>query len=183
MSAVRTTSHAPRTCPRSRRTFRRLPFGYAAMSRRGIPDDLLHDWFGPARRDKDVRRDFAKFATGAPDRATLLSWFERMRRFDRPVLVVWAAQDTMMPAAHGPRLAALYPNSRLEVVEDSATLIPEDQPERLAALIRDFALAPHRHTGWGVRIGASRRDRATGRWCRVATLAGPPSRRLPPTRG
>ncbi len=146
MSAVRTTSDAPRTCPRSRRTFRRLPFGYAAMSRRGIPDDLLHDWFGPARRDKDVRRDFAKFATGAPDRATLLSWFERMRRFDRPVLVVWAAQDTMMPAAHGPRLAALYPNSRLEVVEDSATLIPEDQPERLAALIRDFALAPHRHT-------------------------------------
>lgn len=124
------------------RAFRRLPSGYAAMSRRGIPDELLLDWFGPAWRDRGVRRDFAKFSVGAPKRATLMEWSERLRSFDRPVLVVWAAQDRMMPAEHGPRLAALYPNARLQVIEDSATLIPLDQPEQLAALISEFVLGP-----------------------------------------
>lgn len=124
------------------RLFRRMPGGYAAMSLRGIDDDLLLDWFTPAWRDRAIRRDFAAFATGAPDRATLLAWFDRMRRFDRPVLVVWAEQDRMMPAEHGPRLARLYPNARLEIVDDSATLVPFDQPERLAEHIREFVLEP-----------------------------------------
>lgn len=119
--------------------FRRAPGGYAAMSLQGLPDDLLLDWFTPAWRNRDIRRDFAKFAVGAPDAATLLQWSEELSSFDKPVLVVWAGRDAMMPAEHGPRLAALYPNARLEIISDTATLIPEDQPERLAALIRSFA--------------------------------------------
>jgi pimeloyl-ACP methyl ester carboxylesterase len=54
------------------------------------------------------------------------------------VLVVWAGQDRLMPAEHGPRLAALHPNARLVQVEDAATLVPEDQPERLARELIDF---------------------------------------------
>lgn len=52
-----------------------------------------------------------------------------------------ADRDVLMPAEHGPRLAALYPNARLEIVNHSGTLIGEDQPERLAELIRDFVTA------------------------------------------
>jgi pimeloyl-ACP methyl ester carboxylesterase len=118
--------------------FARNPKGYGGMSRRGLPDDVLADWFAPARRSRAVRRDFAKFATSTPDRETLLALSERLRDFDRPVLVVWADEDTMMPREHGPRLAALYPRGRLVEIADSSTLVPEDQPERLAEVLTSF---------------------------------------------
>ncbi|MBC2876318.1 MULTISPECIES: alpha/beta fold hydrolase [Streptomyces] len=118
--------------------FRDHPKGYGGMSRRGLPPDLVAEWFGPASRSKAIRRDFAKFATSAPDRGTLLRWSERLRTFDRPVLVVWATEDRLMPREHGPRLAELYPRGRLVEIEDSSTLIPEDQPEKLARVLLDF---------------------------------------------
>lgn len=118
--------------------FRRMRGGYGGMSLRGLPDELVLDWFTPARRDARIRRDFAKFAAGAPDRDTLLAWADRLRSFDRPVLVVWAEEDRLMPAEHGPRLAALFPHGKLVTLANSATLVPEDQPEQLAELIKEF---------------------------------------------
>ncbi|MFJ4126407.1 hypothetical protein ACIP3U_34490 [[Kitasatospora] papulosa] len=64
--------------------------GYGGMSLRGILDDIMDDWFAPATRSRAIRSDFAKFATGARGRKTLLAWSDRLRDFDRPVLVVWA---------------------------------------------------------------------------------------------
>ncbi|MFD3875032.1 alpha/beta fold hydrolase [Streptomyces sp. NPDC058623] len=118
--------------------FRRNRAGYGGMSVRGIPDEIMDDWFAPATRSRAIRKDLAKFATGAPDRRTLLAWSERLRTFDRPVLVVWATEDRLMPREHGPRLAELYPQSRLVEIAASSTLIPEDQPERLADVLTDF---------------------------------------------
>jgi pimeloyl-ACP methyl ester carboxylesterase len=112
--------------------------GYGGMSVRGIPPEIMADWFGPATRSRAVRRDFAKFATSAPGREVLLEWSERLRRYDRPVLVVWATEDRLMPREHGPRLAELYPQGRLVEITDSSTLVPEDQPERLARVMTDF---------------------------------------------
>jgi pimeloyl-ACP methyl ester carboxylesterase len=85
-----------------------------------------------------VRRDLARYARSVPDRATLLRWADQMRSFKGPVLVVWATEDRLMPREHGPRLAALFPNARLVEIDDSYTLIPEDQPEQLTKAIRDF---------------------------------------------
>jgi hypothetical protein len=39
---------------------------------------------------------------------------------------------------HGRRLADLLPNGRLVEVEDSCTLVPLDQPARLAQLVREL---------------------------------------------
>ena len=126
------------------RAIRDLPTAYGGMSVRGIPEDVLTDWFGPARRSRAIRRDFAKFVTGAPARDVLLAAAERLRDVDLPALVVWADEDRLMPRDHGPRLAELLPQGRLVVVADSSTLVPEDQPERLAALIADFVAAGRR---------------------------------------
>lgn len=124
------------------RSFRRMPSGYGGMSLVGIPDDLLVDWFAPATHDRRIRRDFAKFARGAPKRAELLRLAEGWSGFTKPVLVVWAGQDRLMPAEHGPRLAALYPDARLELVPESSTLLGEDQPELFARLVTEFASRP-----------------------------------------
>ncbi|URM90948.1 alpha/beta hydrolase [Streptomyces sp. MRC013] len=125
--------------------------GYGGMSLRGVPDDIMDGWFAPVAGSRAVRRDFAKFATSAPGRETLLAWSRRLGGFDRPVLVVWATEDPLMPREHGPRLAELYPQGRLVEIADSSTLVPEDQPERLAEVITDFLVRtgaePVRRTG------------------------------------
>lgn len=118
--------------------FRHSPRAYGGLSKHGIPDDVLDDWFAPATRSKEIRRDLAKFATSAPSRAVLLDWSERLRGFDRPALVVWAADDRMMPAGHGRELANLLPHGKLVEIADSSTLIPEDQPESLADALVEF---------------------------------------------
>ncbi|MBE9499597.1 alpha/beta fold hydrolase [Streptomyces sp. AA1529] len=120
--------------------FRKARNGYGGMSVRGIPDDLMDEWFAPARGSRAIRRDFAKFATSTPDRRTLLDWAERLREYERPVLVVWATEDRLMPREHGYRLAELYPRGRLIEIANSSTLVPEDQPEELAQEITSFLL-------------------------------------------
>ncbi|MCB1253970.1 MAG: alpha/beta hydrolase [Austwickia sp.] len=117
---------------------RRAPWGYRAMTVRPLPDEVLIDWFAPATRSAAIRRDFAKFSRSAPSRKAQSSWFEPLRSVRVPVLVVWARQDTMMPPEHGPRLARHYPNARLVEIDDSATLVPWDQPEELARVLREF---------------------------------------------
>ena len=56
-----------------------------------------------------------------------------------PALIAWADKDRLFPREHAERLAALLPDSRLEIIEDSRTFISFDQPDRLAALITEFA--------------------------------------------
>ena len=120
---------------------RRAPGAWGWMSKRPVPRQVMDDWFRPATTSAQIRRDLAKYALSVPDDRTLLEWADRLRAFDRPVLIVWATEDKLMPREHGPRLAALFPNARLVEVEDSYTLIPEDQPELLARLLREFVPA------------------------------------------
>lgn len=108
------------------------------MCNASIPDEVMDEWFAPALTDPAIRRDMAAFGAGTPPRATLLAWSERLRTFERPALIVWAGQDTMMPPEHGPALAALLPDSELVVIEESGTLIPEDRPAELAAALIGF---------------------------------------------
>ncbi|QYN19889.1 alpha/beta fold hydrolase [Amycolatopsis sp. DSM 110486] len=118
--------------------FRHNEKTYGGLAKHGIPDTVLDDWFAPATRDRAIRRDLAKFAVSTPGHDVLLRWTARLSDFDRPVLVVWAPEDRMMPVPHGRRLAELFPGGRLVEIADSWTLVPEDQPDRLAEVLRKF---------------------------------------------
>ena len=120
------------------RAVRRAPGGWGWMSKRPVPDEVMDEWFRPAREQAAVRRDLAAYGRSVPPCEVLLDWAERNRSFTGPVLVVWAAEDRLMPADHGRRLAALYPQGRLVTISDSYTLVPEDQPAALTAAIRAF---------------------------------------------
>ncbi|MFJ9646016.1 alpha/beta fold hydrolase [Streptomyces sp. NPDC101206] len=119
---------------------RRLPMTWGWMSKRPVPHEVMNAWFEPLWTSKEIRRDLRKYVLGVPPRSELLGWAEKLRGFDRPALVVWAAEDRVMPPEHGRRLAGLLPKGQLVEIEDSYTLIPEDQPERLSACIRSFLL-------------------------------------------
>jgi pimeloyl-ACP methyl ester carboxylesterase len=120
------------------RFFRHSRRAYGALSKSGIPDPLFDEWFRHAVENSAVRRDLVKFATGAPSRRRLLELSEQLRSFTRPVLVVWAREDRMMPLAHADRLVELFPVATKVIVDDSWTLIPEDQPEAIADALRKF---------------------------------------------
>lgn len=117
---------------------RRAPGSWGWMSRRPVPKAIMDDWFEPATTNPRIRRDLAKYVTSVPKQAELLTMAEAGADFDRPVLVVWATEDRMMPVEHGRRLAALFPQAKLIEIADSYTLLPEDQPEQLTAAIQDF---------------------------------------------
>jgi pimeloyl-ACP methyl ester carboxylesterase len=55
--------------------------------------------------------------------------------FDRPATVVWAADDKFFPVEHGRALADLMPHAGFELIRDSRTFIPEDQPAELVRLL------------------------------------------------
>ncbi|MEV6395051.1 alpha/beta hydrolase [Streptomyces sp. NPDC051907] len=121
----------------SLKPLRGLPIGLGALTKRRVPDEIVDGWLLPLRTDKAVRNDFRRY-NGAVRKSELLEAVDGMRKFDRPALVVWATEDRMMPREHGRRLAELLPQGRLLEIEDSCTLIAEDQPERLAQALRGF---------------------------------------------
>ncbi len=118
------------------RPLRRLPLAFGWMSKRRIPNDVMDAWLRPLLTKREIRRDLLKYIRTVPKKAQLLEWAERQRSFDRPVLVVWAREDRIMPREHGRRLADMFPRGRVVEIADSYTLIPEDQPVELAGAIR-----------------------------------------------
>ena len=115
---------------------RRLIF--LPLARRFPGPRIAESYFAPAARSGEIRRDLAKFLRGAGPRQTLRA-ARRLSEVERPVLLAWSLKGRyVFPLGHARRLAALLPDSRLELVADSMAFIPEDQPERLARLISDF---------------------------------------------
>ena len=83
----------------------------------------------------------------AARKGDMLTAAEGLRSFPRPALVIWAAEDRIMPPGHGRRFAELLLRARLVEIPDSYTLIPEDQPTGLARLLREFVREPTTASG------------------------------------
>jgi len=93
-------------------------------------------WVEPLSKDAGIRRDVIRFIAGI-DNADTLAAVPALKSFGRPALVVWTKGDRFFPEADGRRLASDL-SAQLEVLDDTRTFIPLDQPERLAELIRTF---------------------------------------------
>ncbi|HEY7432994.1 MAG TPA: alpha/beta hydrolase [Streptosporangiaceae bacterium] len=122
------------------RMLRRLPIAFGWLTIRG--DAATARWVKPVMAQPEIRRDTVRALRAAAARpGLLLEAAECLSGFTRPALVVWASEDRVMPPEHGRRLCGLLPQGRLAAIDDSYTLIPLDQPARLAQLIRDFSRA------------------------------------------
>ncbi len=120
------------------RALRRLPIAFGWLTKRPIDREAEDSYVYPALTDKGVRRDGTKVVRGIRHRYTQDA-AERFREFEKPVLIAWSSEDKVFPPEHAERLAALFPDSRLEWVDDAYSLSPEDRPDRVAELIADFA--------------------------------------------
>jgi pimeloyl-ACP methyl ester carboxylesterase len=119
---------------------RRLPLAFGWLTKRRVPNEVTAAWLRPAQTDRGVRRDIARLLRGVDSRYTLEA-AEKLRGFDRPVLIAWAPEDRFFPREHADRLASILPDARIEEVPDSYTFVSEDQPELVARLVGEFAAA------------------------------------------
>jgi pimeloyl-ACP methyl ester carboxylesterase len=116
---------------------RHAPNAFGWLSKHGPDPRVTRAWLEPSLESRGVRRDVAKVLKGVSNRYTIEA-AERLRSFDRPTLIAWAPEDRFFKFRYAERLAAAIPNARLERIDDSYTYVSEDQPERLAGLIREF---------------------------------------------
>lgn len=117
-------------------TLARLPTAYGRLSRRRIPGDLLAAWTGPGV-DPAVRTDIAGFF-GAAGPEVLVREVPALRRFERPVLLVWGTSDPFFALSLAERLVATFPQATLQPVHDCGTFVPLDAPEALVTAIEGF---------------------------------------------
>jgi pimeloyl-ACP methyl ester carboxylesterase len=122
---------------------RRLPNFFGWLMKHGVPKDVSAQWLEPARRNPAIRRDLAAFLKAIDPKDTQAA-AERLHTFDRPVLLAWAPEDRFFPFEHARRLAELFPDARVEEIPDSYSFVSEDQPERVAQLIAEFAAVRER---------------------------------------
>jgi pimeloyl-ACP methyl ester carboxylesterase len=119
------------------RPVRGLPIAFGWLTKRG--DATTARWMRPVLTQAAIRRDTVRVLRACrAARGLLVTAAERLPDFKHPALVVWASEDRVMPPEHGRRLAGLLPDARLVEVADSYTLIPLDQPARLASILREF---------------------------------------------
>jgi pimeloyl-ACP methyl ester carboxylesterase len=115
----------------------KTPVTFGWMAKHGMPDDLVDEWISGPWSDPAILRDARRYIRSTREgRRRLVAATRELGRFGGPVTVVWAAEDRVMPRSEGETLAAGFPRSRLVIVEDSYVLVPLDQPERLAEVIR-----------------------------------------------
>jgi pimeloyl-ACP methyl ester carboxylesterase len=112
----------------------RTPTAYGWATREPVDPAIMRSYTRPIATIPGVRRDLQRLLLAVSTRYTHRA-ADALPRFDKPALVAWAADDKLFPLAHGRRLAELLPQGRFTTVANSRTFIPEDQPERLAALI------------------------------------------------
>ena len=59
-------------------------------------------------------------------------------RVANPTLIVWGAQDRIVPAVCGEQFARLLPNATMRVLDGCGHAPPIEHPDRFARLVRDF---------------------------------------------
>jgi haloalkane dehalogenase len=64
---------------------------------------------------------------------------EAMTRWETPTLVVWGAEDTVLPFRFAERFVELVPGARRPVlIEGASHFLQEDEPDEVAEAIREF---------------------------------------------
>lgn len=120
------------------RPLRRLPLAYGWLTTGPIDQDAEDSYVLPVLTRGGVRRDVRKLLGGL-DPVYTLDAAAKLAGWDRPALIAWSEKDRFFPPEHGERLAKVIPGARFELIEGARTFSMEDQPERVAELIRGFA--------------------------------------------
>lgn len=120
------------------KSVRRLPIAFGWLTTEPMQQELVETFVRPSIEDPGVRRDIKKVLRGLSPRHTRAA-AEKLPGFDKPALIAWGRDDKFFPAENARRLADILPSATLEWIEGSGAFVAQDQPDRLATLIRELA--------------------------------------------
>ena len=117
----------------------------AAGTAQGLADDVRagYDAPFPTAESKAGALAFPELVPtdpAHPSAAAMLRVRDALMRWRKPVLVVWGAEDAVLPPAVAARFVELLPNAQGPVLLAGAShFLQEDRPDELAAAILAFA--------------------------------------------
>lgn len=123
------------------RALRNNPITYGWLAKHGLDAEAGDSYVLPFLTEKRIAADFARIMRTFDEKHTLDA-IERLRSYERPVLLAWSREDKFFPPEHAKRLAQDIPGARVEWIDDAYAFSMEDQPERLAELIAGFVREP-----------------------------------------
>jgi pimeloyl-ACP methyl ester carboxylesterase len=126
------------TQPLRIKAVRPSPLGFGLLTKGRVPDAVLESWSRPVLTDRAVRRDAIKLLKTIHPRYTLEA-AEKLGAFPGPALLAWAPEDRFFKIAWAEKLCDEFADGRLERIEGARTFVMQDQPERLAELVGEFA--------------------------------------------
>ena len=92
---------------------------------------LTRRWITPALADRGVRRDTAKVLRGI-EPSKLIEVSKNLRRFTKPVVLLWGDADPFFSLDLARRLRDAFPDARLVEIPGARLFVPLDQPQRVA---------------------------------------------------
>jgi pimeloyl-ACP methyl ester carboxylesterase len=115
------------------RITRRLPIAYGGLAKR-LPREIEEAFVRPVIDNKAVRADITGFLRAAKKR-DMVATSAQYGSIQIPVTLAWGEDDRAFKIEFAERMARDMPNAELHRIPDSKTLVPIDQPERLAEVI------------------------------------------------
>src|SRR5262249_61772943 len=115
-----------------------------AGTAQGLTDDVraTYDEPFPTPASKAGLLGFPELVPTEPDHpntAPMNRVRDALREWRKPALVVWGAEDPVLPVSHAHRFAELIPGAAGPVlVEGASHFLQEDRPDELSAAIRGF---------------------------------------------
>jgi pimeloyl-ACP methyl ester carboxylesterase len=143
--ALRKAAAVSRRYPRLARAALRLQIRYSigrrkvvsTVTERGLDDQRMESFFGPARRDRRVADDLIAASAGFRPQL-LIDAATAIPRFMRPVLLIWGESCDFFPIEDGRRLASEFPCATLVSVPGAKTWVPIDDPVAVAHALVEF---------------------------------------------
>jgi len=127
--------------PLRKRERRAKRWAYGHLIKHGVEDRVSDSYVLPSLERPDVRRDATKAFGSASESYVQVAGEKLIASFTKPVLFVWSDEDQYFPLSSVKRYSAELKNARVEMLKDAYSFTPEDQPDKLASVLGDFARA------------------------------------------
>ena len=104
-------------------------------------EEAIHEYLRPLRSSRKARKRFIRFLLAGNPRYTMRA-VEGLKRFDKPTMVIWAADDFYISPSWGRKLYEDIPGAgRFELIPFCGHFWQEDRPSEFSSLIGDFLTA------------------------------------------
>jgi len=101
-------------------------------------DEAIHEYLRPLRSGKEPRTRFLRFLLAGSERYTLRA-VPGLRAFDRPTLILWAADDYYISPSWGRKLLDDIPGAeRMELIPFCGHFWQEEKPAEFSSLMGEF---------------------------------------------